>query len=152
MPAGMAASTSSPTSGTHLLVPIDFSEHSRTALHKAVEMLQGIGGGRLTLLTVVEPATSGFRIQTADLHRQMEVEAERQLREWARLDAPDLPDVQVAVVAGRPADEICAQAAKRGVSTIVISTHGRTGLRHYLLGSVAESVVRHAVCPVMVVR
>ncbi len=141
-----------PASSAHLLVPVDFSNHARIALRKAAEMIRGAGGGKLTLLSVVEPPTSGLRIQTAELHRQMEVETERQLRELAREEVPDLADVQVVVCCGRPADEICAQAERRGAGMIVIATHGRTGLRHYLLGSVAESVVRHATCPVLVVR
>ncbi len=148
----MAASTPTPSRSAHLLVPVDFSNHSRAALRRAAEMIRGVEGGKLTLLSVVEPPTSGLRIQTADLHRQMETETEQQLREFAREEVPDITDIHVAAVAGRPADEICAQAARRGADMIVISTHGRSGLKHYLLGSVAESVVRHASCPVLVFR
>lgn len=116
-------------------------------------MIRSAPGGKLTLLAVVEPPTTGLRIQTADLHRQMELETEQQLRDLAREEVPDIADVQVAAsAASAPAEEICAQAARRGVDMIVISTHGRTGLKHYLLGSVAESVVRHAPCPVLVFR
>lgn len=148
----MADSTSTPGRGAHLLVPVDFSPPSRAALRRAAEMIRGVEGGKLTLLSVVEPATSGLRIQTSDLHRQLQTETEQQLQQLVREEVPDRPDTAVAVTAGRPADEICAEAARRGADMIVIATHGRTGLKHYLLGSVAESVVRQASCPVLVFR
>ena len=136
----------------HLLVPVDFSEHSRLATRAAAAQIQGREGAKLTLLNVVDPPTSGLRIQTGDLHRQMEREAERQLGEWTKTELPDVPDVSLVVVSGKPGEEICEEARKRAVSLIVIATHGHTGLRHYLLGSVAETVVRHAPCSVLVVR
>jgi universal stress protein A len=140
------------TTEAHLLVPIDFSEHARRALQVAVDMVKKGTGCKLTLLTVVEPPTSGLRIQTGDLHKQMESEAAKHLQEWVRVEVPDVPGVETVVASGRPGDEICAQAVKRGVSLVVISTHGHTGLKHYVLGSVVEKVVRHAPCSVLVVR
>jgi nucleotide-binding universal stress UspA family protein len=140
------------TTDAHLLVPVDFSNHSRTALHAAADMIRKTGVGRLTLLSIVEPPTSGMRIQTADLHQSMEEETARTLHEWAKVEIPDIETSQIAAVCGVPGDEICEQAAKRGVNLIVIATHGHTGLKHYLLGSVAEKVVRNAKCPVLVVR
>jgi universal stress protein A len=140
------------TTDAHLLVPVDFSEHSRMALHAAADMIRKTGVGRLTLLSVVEPPTSGMRIQTADLHKGMEEDAARRLHEWARVEIPDIETSQIAAVCGVPGEEICHQAAKRAVNLIVISTHGRTGLKHMLMGSVAEKVVRNAKCPVLVVR
>lgn len=148
----MASPAISLASDAHLLVPIDFSNHSRAALHAAVEMLNLGQGGQLTLLTVVEPPTRGLRIQTDDLHKQMAVEAERDLRQWIKDEIPDLERVNPVVITGSAGEEICEQAAKRKVSLIVISTHGRTGLQRYLLGSVAEKVVRHAPCSVLIVR
>jgi nucleotide-binding universal stress UspA family protein len=59
-------------------------------------------------------------------------------------------DVEVAV--GPPADTIVRVAQERGADLIVMSTHGRTGLQHVFLGSVAEKVVRLATCPVMTVK
>ena len=136
----------------HLLVPVDFSNHSRVALQTAAEMIRKAQGGKLTLLTVVEPPTNALRIQTGDLHKLMETEATRHLQEWIRKEVPDLKTVRTAVKFGRPGEEICKQAEKRKASLIVISSHGYTGLKHYMLGSVAEKVVRHAKIPVLVVR
>jgi nucleotide-binding universal stress UspA family protein len=58
----------------------------------------------------------------------------------------------VAVVTGHPADTIVRVAQERGADLIVMSTHGRTGLQHVVLGSVAEKVVRLAPCPVLTVK
>ena len=58
----------------------------------------------------------------------------------------------VAVATGQPADAVVRVAQERGVDLIVMATHGRTGLQHILLGSVAEKVVRLAPCPVLTVR
>ncbi len=148
----MASSTPISSGTAHLLVPVDFSNHSRAALRRAAEMIRIAGDGKLTLLSVVDPPTSGLRIQTSELHQQMEEDAMNRLRELAHEEVPDLQAVHLEVAAGRPADAICAQAAKLGADMIVISTHGRSGLSHYLIGSVAESVVRHATCPVLVFR
>jgi universal stress protein A len=148
----MASPAISLASDAHLLVPIDFSNHSREALHAAVEMLKLGQGGQLTLLNVVEPPTRGLRIQTDDLHKQMALDAEQELRQWIKAEIPDLERVTPVVTTGSPGDEVCEQAAKRRVSLIVISTHGHTGLKRYLLGSVAEKVVRHAPCSVLIVR
>jgi nucleotide-binding universal stress UspA family protein len=56
-----------------------------------------------------------------------------------------------AVLVGRPDNEIVARAAATGADLIVMGTHGRSGLAHALLGSIAERVVQHAPCPVLIV-
>jgi len=148
----MADSTASPLAHRHILVPVDFSNHSREAMRAAGQLcLSGIGE-RLTLLCVVEPPTTGLRIQTEDLHKQMMVDADRNLKQWVSEELSGVGGVSTAVVTGQPGDEICEQAAKRNADLIVISTHGHTGLKRYLLGSVAEYVVRQAPCSVLVVR
>jgi nucleotide-binding universal stress UspA family protein len=60
--------------------------------------------------------------------------------------------VSSLVARGRAADKIVETAEKRAVDLIVLSTHGLTGLDRFLMGSVAEQVIRHARCPVLVVR
>jgi nucleotide-binding universal stress UspA family protein len=60
--------------------------------------------------------------------------------------------VQQEVLVGNPWDETCVYARRHGVDLIVVATHGRTGLKHVLLGSVAERIVQHAPCPVLVVK
>jgi len=61
-------------------------------------------------------------------------------------------NLSAVVREGRPYEEICAAAKALAADLIVLTTHGYTGLRHVWLGSTAERVVRHALCPVLVVR
>jgi nucleotide-binding universal stress UspA family protein len=82
----------------------------------------------------------------------MEQEAVRRLEQWIKSELPQVSAATAVVVQGQPGEEICIEAGRRGVSLIVIATHGHTGLRHYLLGSVAEEVVRRAPCSVLVIR
>lgn len=65
---------------------------------------------------------------------------------------PTVEAVRIEVVAGDPASEILRRARTHGIDLVVVGTHGRTGLKHLVLGSVAERVVRQAPCPVLVVR
>jgi nucleotide-binding universal stress UspA family protein len=79
--------------------------------------------------------------------------AQRHLEEWrdeaVRLGAPA---VDVVKAVGEPAAEIVTFAAEQGVDLLVLGTHGRSGLEHALMGSIAERVVRKARCPVLTVR
>jgi nucleotide-binding universal stress UspA family protein len=81
-------------------------------------------------------------------------QAERHLEEW-RAEAQRLagtPGVAAERAIGEPAQEIVSWAAKNRVDLLVLGTHGRTGLEHALMGSIAERVVRRAHCPVLTVR
>lgn len=63
-----------------------------------------------------------------------------------------MPKVHEKIELGNPDENIVEEAKKEAVDLIVISTHGRTGLSHMLMGSVTEKVVRHAPCPVLSIR
>jgi nucleotide-binding universal stress UspA family protein len=79
-------------------------------------------------------------------------QAETELHDFATRNLKDTVLEQVKVAVGRPAEEILRVAREEKVDLIVMGTHGRTGVRHLLLGSVAEAVSRHAPCPVFTVR
>jgi nucleotide-binding universal stress UspA family protein len=86
--------------------------------------------------------------------QELAEQAERHLGEW-RSDAERLaggPRVGMEKAVGEPAAEILSYAERSGVDLLVLGTHGRTGLEHALMGSVAERVVRKAHCPVLTVR
>jgi nucleotide-binding universal stress UspA family protein len=91
-------------------------------------------------------------VQTNDLHAQMRQEAENSLKKLADEAFLNATNVRVLVKDGRPADVICKTAADEKADAIIIPSHGHSGLKHALLGSVAEKVVRHAPCSVLVVR
>jgi nucleotide-binding universal stress UspA family protein len=123
-----------------ILVPLDFSAPSMKALDYAVAVAKQFRA-KLTLLHVVEPiATADFAASVPLVMEDDKVMAAHRMLEM------------VLVRFGRSFHEIAEAARTRKVDLIVISTHGYTGLKHALLGSTTERVVRHAHCPVLVVR
>jgi len=141
------------TRSERLLVPLDFSEHSRRALHLA-QVFAAESGAVLDLLHVVEQLVHPAFYATGK-SSLLEVDSElrgRCLDNLQRLAAEaGGPDVkhESHVVEGRAAAEIVRFAEEHRSGGIVIATHGLTGLKHLLLGSVAESVVQRAPCPVL---
>jgi nucleotide-binding universal stress UspA family protein len=161
---------------THILVPTDLSEPANHALRYATEEAR-LHGAKVTLLHVL-PASGGTDVyyvtgapdasasgydpiaggrlggprpaEPTVVRRDLNDDALTQLHDM-------VPDAfratwRVETASGNPADAIVRLAAERDVDLIVMGTHGRTGLQHVLLGSVAEKVVRLAPCPVMTVR
>jgi len=140
-----------------ILVPVDFSAHSRHVLAVGRELAVE-RGGRLIVVHVVPdllptfvPELAGFsdgELLAAALDR-----AERELSALvAAEERAGLEAVEFRVAAGSPHAVIVELARETGADLIVIATHGRTGARHLLIGSVAERVVRTAECPVLVVK
>ena len=139
-----------------ILVPLDFSERGMEALGFARALGRQFGS-TLILVHVIEPlvypADLGYApVITDEMVMEMEQEARARLDEQAaRLSRAGFA-VEVCLRAGRPYLEVAEAARERNADLIVLTTHGYTGLRHVLLGSTAERVVRYAPCPVMVIR
>ena len=134
-----------------ILCPVDFSETAHVALFRAVE-LAGESGGKLTLLHVYQaPSTDGI-VYAPQMLGEMQAAAERGLAEWAAQAQALGVTADTVVLMGVPWQETVNLAQSRGCDLIVVGTHGRTGLKRALIGSVAEKVVRHAPCAVLVVR
>jgi nucleotide-binding universal stress UspA family protein len=143
-----------------ILCPVDFSDSSREAMRRAADLVKATGGS-LTLFHVVHvPLTAysdgGPMLPSSgpELTQELGAEAEKSLEEWKkRAEEMGVKKVATQVVAGVPWSVIVeALEADRGYDLVVMGTHGRTGLGRVLLGSVAERVVRHAPCAVLVVR
>lgn len=135
-----------------ILVPLDFSEDSLKALRYALRFAEQFGA-RITLVHVVEPMIYPPDAGFIPLDQTQMVKAsKRRMAALAREAVPAKQLERTAVVFGNPAHEIASLARRRKFDLIVLSTHGYTGLQHVLLGSTAERVVRHAPCPVLVVR
>jgi len=137
-----------------LLAPTDFSEPSLKALDYALA-LASPSGAIVRALHVVEPTQKCLTFDPSSVLlpdeesvtlRQAELEriAQERRHQAAKLACH--------ICVGRPVAEIVQAAIDFRSDLLVISTHGRTGLNHLLMGSVAERVVRHAPCPVLVVR
>jgi nucleotide-binding universal stress UspA family protein len=129
-----------------ILCPVDFSEASRQALQYG-ERLAAASGAEVVVLHAFDlPGSYDYPGQTRPL--------DPTLRERLEMVRPASPQVKFhhALHAGLAGDVICWYAEDQKCDLIVMGTHGRTGLKHLLLGSVAEHVLRHARCPVLVVR
>jgi universal stress protein A len=127
-----------------ILCPIDFSETSVMAMTQAEQLAEKFGAELILLHAFDKPETYDRRGQTHPADRELE----------SKLRAIQSTRVKVshALHAGSPGEVICWFAEDKKCDVIVMGTHGRTGLKHFFLGSVAEHVVRHARCPVLVLR
>lgn len=136
----------------HILVPIDFSLNADHAFDYALTLARTLQA-HLTLVHVIEPLPVGT-IETMPytyLH-DLEVKITDLMTAYRdRVTAAGLQS-DFVIVHGVPFHSIIETARTAHVDLIIMGTHGRTGLSHVLLGSVAERVVQHAPCPVLVVR
>jgi len=134
-----------------ILVPIDFSNCSKIAFHYATGLARDFKA-ELRLVHVIDPHwyPSGDQYAALDGARFMQEASDAAQKQMRSMAARARVRYSVRVDQGSPATEIC-HAVNHDVDLIVISTHGRTGLGHILIGSVAEHVVRYAHCPVLVI-
>jgi nucleotide-binding universal stress UspA family protein len=139
-----------------LLVPIDFSEHSKRGLRYAVDLARQFHA-EIILIYVVEitlyPPDLGFgQVAIHDFEHEMRERGEKELAQLVEMMVPtDVPS-RTLIRTGKPFVEILNAAREERADLIVIPTHGHTGVEHILFGSTAEKVVRKAPCPVFVVR
>lgn len=136
-----------------ILVPTDGSEGVERAIDEAVELATAVGATIHALYVVDQrgystlPDTKWLTIEEAlenEGEAAVETVAERAVRAGV--------DVETAVTNGIPHRTILEYAADHGIGAIVMGTHGRSGLEHFLVGSVTEKVIRSADIPVLVVR
>ena len=136
-----------------LLCPIDFSACSRHALSTATSLATSFGA-KLVVLHAWHPTVfSGPESTSADLIQAMIEDTDRALADCvASAKAAGVTSVESQVVEGLAADAILNLVDDGAFDLVVMGTHGRTGMAHLFLGSVAERVVRSARCAVLVVR
>lgn len=141
-----------------ILLPTDFSGCANYALPYAAAVARATGA-RIICVHVVEtvvPAVgyTGLTepMQIADISEQLEDSAERELPRLTDCEELNGVEVEEVIVHGDAAAEIVSLAEEREADLIVIASHGRTGLGRMIFGSTAEAVVRHASCPVLVVK
>jgi len=136
-----------------ILVPVDFSDYSEKALNWASTMAEQ-WNSHVYLCHIIPEPNYPTMLGGADLVKfesELQSTAETQLQDLVdKLQAKNI-QTTIRVSLGEPFNDICRIAEEEQIDLIVMGTHGRTGLRHALLGSVAERVVRHAPCPVLVV-
>jgi nucleotide-binding universal stress UspA family protein len=143
---------------SRILVPIDFSSHSDQALRYAVSLARRLGASLELLHVVEDPFAAGawgsevYVPNVTELLDNMIADARRRLSDLKDVVAHEGVPISIVVLKGRPAPVILEHAAGGRFDLIVMATHGRTGLAHLFMGSVAEAVVRRAPCPVLTLR
>jgi universal stress protein A len=141
---------------SRIVCPLDFSKPSQKALQTAIEFAVQFRA-ELILVHVIAPAAPGIPADptyafagTEDYEKALRTQAEEQLT-LAEQRLPEGLKSRKVIGTGDAADEIVRLADEQGADLIVIATHGLTGWRHLVFGSVAEKVMRHSQRPVLVV-
>ena len=138
----------------HILVPTDFSPTASRALEEAVLLAKHFGAS-LTLLHVIELPVYAYDVQMAnpvDILTPVRAAAEQAMAGLLAEVRAQVPAASSLLRVGRTADEVVDAARAVGADLVILGTHGRTGVKHLLLGSVAERVVRLSPVPVLTVR
>ena len=151
---GKSKTGGTPTPHT-ILVPVDFSGCSRGGLRYAIDLANEFGARIIllhaTYLGYIYSSEGTALYDIPALQKVARKNAERQMRQLVRSVNFGGVKFETAFTDGSPVLDICAFAKDHNVDLIITSTHGLTGLEHILIGSIAEHVVRHAPCSVLVV-
>ncbi len=136
----------------NILCPLDFDANSPGALEYAGKIAQETGG-KIYLLHVVPWTVAAVPIDASEVLAELKQAATTRLRQLAKekLDGRVVSEI-VVTVASDPGAEVVRIAKELKADAIIMATHGRKGLSHLVLGSVAERVVRESSCPVLTVR
>lgn len=140
-----------------ILCPIDFSEYSKAALQHALALRVPLGASLVALHVMPYALVPGGDFAypwptSGTAGPDVLARTQRELREFVEAVAGTDSGVETKLLEGDPAREVPAEAERGGVGLIVMGTHGRSGFDRFLLGSVAEKVLRRAPCPVLTVR
>lgn len=137
-----------------ILVPVDFSDHSDVAASYAAWFAKQTQGDVHMVHVIANPADELYAPAEAPYWMMVE-HAEAKAREMMEANAsrcmPPGCSWQTHVAVGDPYEHIMKAARTLHADLIVMSTRGRTGIAHLVMGSVAEKVVRHSACPVLIV-
>jgi universal stress protein A len=138
-----------------ILVPVDFSKHSVAAMELAKQYAEAFDA-EVQLIHVFSDVIAlappyGPPVPT-NFGMKIERSAAEHFEKWRKEHCPSDMKVTVRIRRGDPSSQIVELAQEAGVDLIIMGTRGLTGLRHVVLGSVAERTVRHAPCPVVTTK
>jgi len=138
-----------------ILVPVDFSDHTPALLDWSTHLAEEHGSG-IVLIHAYHLPVEFQQLEGAylppDFWTSVKTEAQEQLGRLAESVRARNIEVETVVCEGYAATVIIEEAERRDIDLIVIGTHGLSGLKHLLLGSIAERVVQKAPCPVLTVK
>jgi nucleotide-binding universal stress UspA family protein len=144
-----------------VLVPLDGSPLAESVLPHVQSIVSGCSTKVLVFLRVVEPAIfaaddkngNGLKWEILDrMNEQRKGEAQRYLAEIVAKAAYETVETRPVIAVGKTAETICELAEKDGFDLIVMATHGRSGVRRFVWGSIADKVLRSSCIPVLLVR
>ena len=142
-----------------LLVAVDFTDQSIHALQVARDLGTRLNAGldivHFVPIRMIGIDMEGMETEAAyieELHQSDLAEAGKKLEQFVKQHTMANDDVAFHLYSGEPAMDINTRAREVGADMIIVGTHGRTGLKHLLLGSVAESILRNSEIPVLCVR
>ena len=137
-----------------ILVPVDFSEASNNAAQYAISLASQLSGGPApaSIDFVHAWQLAGYATPSSELAQDTEKQLKKELNEFVQRLGAGKVAVRSHLRLGVPYQEVVAAAADLASDLIVMGTTGKTGLEHFLVGSVAERVVRGASVPVVTVR
>lgn len=143
--------------GTNVIVfPTDFSPRSKSAISWVQQMAEQLKAEVHCIYVVEEPqiyATLDMGPVPIPSIAELTTSAQTRLDAYVRSSITALGmSAKSAVLVGRPSDEIVNYAGSHNAKMVIMTTHGYSGLKHLLLGSTTEAVLRHAACPVLSIR
>ncbi len=138
-----------------IVVPTDFSQLSVAALPWAQRLAAQLQAEIHCIYVVEEPhiyATLDMGPVPIPSVEELTSSAEKRMENFAAAHLGNIPNVKTRVLMGRPAEEVVRYAREHHAAVIIMTTHGYSGVKHLLLGSTTEEVLRHAHCPVLSIR
>ena len=138
------------TKGERILVAVDGSKYSEYAVDQAIS-LGGMCNSTIFLISVVDLYPEQMAVAPGLLEKMSE-EARKYLdKAEAKVNQANIPCETIVHMGGKPHEFIVKEAKEKDIDLIVMGTHGRTGLTRIILGSVAQNVIGHSPCPVMII-
>ncbi|MGD9080896.1 MAG: universal stress protein [Desulfobacterales bacterium] len=138
------------TRGEKILVAVDGSAYSELAVDQAIS-LGGICNSEIFVISVVDLFPEQMAVAPSLVEKMSEEVRQYLDRAKQKIDKADIPCETIVRMGGKPHEFIVQEAKEREIDLIVMGTHGKSGIRRVLLGSVAQNVIGHAPCPVLVV-
>jgi len=141
-----------------ILVPTDLSQFSQSAIRYGAEFAHRFDAELILLHVIWHPLTDyayevgNYSKSFDDYESDVRIAAEKEMARFSVAPLPNRDRVTTELRVGHAVEQITHYADENDVDLIILGTHGRTGLKHVLLGSVAENAIRHAPCPVLTVR
>jgi len=138
------------TRGERILVAVDGSAFSDAAVDQAIS-LGAICNSQIFVISVIDLYPEQMAVAPALVDKMSEEVRQHLDRAKQKIDKANIPCETIVHMGGKPHEFIVQEAKERAIDLIVMGTHGRTGIKRVLMGSVAQNVIGHAPCPVLVI-